>query len=297
MAAIVNARDVLLQGATRLVPVTVGTSITWGGTVSGNVTGTIAGTSAATVRDGAANGTSALAGLGDKISKSATTVTGSGYQQQSSGYSSGTGYAYHDAGAIYKYGGETKLVIDLASGVFAFKGDISGCNGNFSGNVVTGGYVLATGGVSSGGNYASVIGAPTTSGRFGGYFVGNGTAGVLATSTSSTQFAFAAQANNGFRANLIYSGGICYGFHVDTGDNNAIGVYTRNTGGGYALVAEGPVNITSSLQCDSLRIDQPPSTGGATATFPGNNKPGGNTSCAWLSVNLNGTPYYIPVWQ
>jgi hypothetical protein len=73
--------------------------------------------------------------LSDKISRSATTVTSSGFQQQSSGYASGNGYAYHDAGAIFKYGGVTKLVIDLAGGVFAFKGDITGATGKFYGSV------------------------------------------------------------------------------------------------------------------------------------------------------------------
>lgn len=37
-------------------------------------------------------------------------------------------------------------------------------------------------------------------------------------------------------------------------------------------------------------------TGASTATFPGNNKPGSNSTNTWLKININGTDYYIPVW-
>ena len=58
----------------------------------------------------------------------------------------------------------------------------------------------------------------------------------------------------------------------------------------------GNINITGQLQTDTFRIDQTPFTGSATATFPGNNKPGSTTSCQWISINCNGTTKYIPVW-
>jgi predicted phage tail protein len=37
-------------------------------------------------------------------------------------------------------------------------------------------------------------------------------------------------------------------------------------------------------------------TGGGTATFPGNNKPGGSTTCTWVAFNINGSTYWIPAW-
>jgi len=241
MAIVVNARDVLLQGATRLVPVTVGTSITWGGTVSGNVTGTIAGTSAATVRDGAANGTSALAGLSDKISKSATTITGSGFQQQSSGYASGTGYAYHDAGAIYKYGGETKLVIDLAGGVFAFKGDISGCNGTFAGNVNTAGSLKATGSVSGGGYQAAVLGMPAGVAEGVAGIANSSRSGVLGVNTSS---------GHAVKGEAYGSGAGVYGYNAGSGPG--VAAYSAT---GVALQVAGLMTISSTQVVANLNAD------------------------------------------
>ena len=58
----------------------------------------------------------------------------------------------------------------------------------------------------------------------------------------------------------------------------------------------GNINITGQLQTDTFRIDQTPFTGSATATFPGNNKPGSTTSCQWLAISCNGVLKYIPVW-
>ena len=65
------------------------------------------------------------------------------------------------------------------------------------------------------------------------------------------------------------------------------------SGGQYV---DGNMDVSGWLQCDNFRIDQTPSTGSATATFPGNNKPGSTTTCQWLTINLNGTTKYIPVW-
>ena len=58
----------------------------------------------------------------------------------------------------------------------------------------------------------------------------------------------------------------------------------------------GNIDITGTLQTDFFRIDQTPGTGIGVADFPGNNKPGGNTTCKWANLSLNGTTYYFPVW-
>ena len=65
------------------------------------------------------------------------------------------------------------------------------------------------------------------------------------------------------------------------------------SGGQYV---DGNMDVSGWLQCNDFRIDQTPSTGTATSTFPGNNKPGGTTTCQWISINCNGTTKYIPVW-
>lgn len=58
----------------------------------------------------------------------------------------------------------------------------------------------------------------------------------------------------------------------------------------------GNINITGTLQADSLRLDIAPTTGAALSTFPGNNKPGSNSTVKWIPINLNGITYYLPVW-
>jgi len=61
-------------------------------------------------------------------------------------------------------------------------------------------------------------------------------------------------------------------------------------------VVTGNIDVTGTVQTDYFRIDQIPGTGAGLADFPGNNKPGGNTTCKWANISLNGTTYYIPVW-
>lgn len=69
-----------------------------------------------------------------------------------------------------------------------------------------------------------------------------------------------------------------------------------NSFSGNQYVTGGNLDVSGWVQCNNFRIDQTPSTGSATATFPGNNKPGSTTTCQWISINCNGTTKYIPVW-
>jgi hypothetical protein len=101
------------------------------GTVSGNVTGTIAGTAASTVVSGAAAGSSALAGLSNKISTDSRSVlTGGGgiavgsLTWNSSGIrTSGYGIGITSAGmAAFKSDGTPTFVLDGTNGNASFGG-------------------------------------------------------------------------------------------------------------------------------------------------------------------------------
>jgi hypothetical protein len=101
------------------------------GTVSGNVTGTIAGTAASTVVSGAAAGSSALAGLANKISTDSRSVlTGGGgiavgsLTWNSSGIrTSGYGIGITSAGmAAFKSDGTPTFVLDGSNGNASFGG-------------------------------------------------------------------------------------------------------------------------------------------------------------------------------
>lgn len=95
--------------------------------------------------------------------------------------------------------------------------------------------------------------------------------------------------------------------------NAGTGVRGECSGTGFGVAGSstsGWGGVFSSLKSDttmeaasglvtagSLRINQTPvNNGTATATFVSTTKPGANTSNLWLSINLNGTTYYIPVW-
>lgn len=58
----------------------------------------------------------------------------------------------------------------------------------------------------------------------------------------------------------------------------------------------GGLYVTSLMECGSIRVDQTATTGAATATFPGNNKPGSTTTCKWVPFNANGTDGHIAWW-
>lgn len=61
-------------------------------------------------------------------------------------------------------------------------------------------------------------------------------------------------------------------------------------------IVTGNINVTGAVQMDNLQIDITPITGAATATFPGNNKPGVASTCKWLPIFCNGVVYYFPGW-
>ena len=69
-----------------------------------------------------------------------------------------------------------------------------------------------------------------------------------------------------------------------------------NSFSGNQYVAGGNLDVSGWVQCDNFRIDQTPSTGSATATFNGSNKPGSTSTNEWLVLNMNGITKYIPAW-
>lgn len=278
-----------------------GKRLTWDGSdlrIEGSaLVGTSGGKTMADVIIGAEDGSSALVGLADKISKAATTIASSGFQLQTSGYAGGNGLAIYDGGMIFKYGGTAKFTFNAATGALAVAGDISGSNGSFAGDVLTNGFIKASGRTATSGFYAAITGIANQNGDAGGYFEGGAYGWGVYAISSRTGYPT-------IRARHTLSGsGTGYAIHADTNSDSGAAIYAQvNSGSGLAILTSGPsrfagaLDVQSSLQCDSLRIDQSPATGSATATFPGNNKPGGNSTCSWLSLNLNGTTYYLPAW-
>lgn len=84
---------------------------------------------------------------------------------------------------------------------------------------------------------------------------------------------------------------------------SAVGVRAQNIYGGTALHITGPI-FKIGTEVSNLNVEKwngasnnGITTGGGTATFVDNNKPGGSTSNTWLSITMsNGSTYYIPAW-
>jgi hypothetical protein len=109
--------------------------------------------------------------------------------------------------------------------------------------------------------------------NFGGYFFADhGTGG------SNVGVAGIAKRTSGVT-------GTIWGVWGGTNHLSGIGVYASNTAGGTALICDG-----------AFRINQTPVNNGTAVPTLANTKPGSNSASKWLSINLNGTVYYIPVW-
>lgn len=258
------------------------------------------------------NASSALSGLTAKLNKSAgDTLSGqvsfasAGAMQITSGTVSvasdgtvsgtGSGVLFTQKGIVCIQGGTVMATIPI-SGSPVFGGQLSAATGSFAGSIYTAETVYAAGSHSTG--YAATLtGLNSYTTGIGVYGAATHASGLctgvrgVVTSTNAN--------SRGVDGYSQYGIGV-RGIAAGTG----VGILAGNDGGASALslqvktkaLFEGVVDIQSSLQCDSLRIDQSPSAGSATATFPGNNKPGGNSTCSWLSLNLNGTTYYLPAW-
>lgn len=102
---------------------------------------------------------------------------------------------------------------------------------------------------------------------------------------------------------------------------SGVGVKAQSTGSGPAIqcigdltqttgdstlkntTIQGTLSITSTTLVTNLNAQRwngatnsSVTTGGATATFNGANKPGSNSSNSWWPVVINGTTRYIPAW-
>jgi len=97
------------------------------------------------------------------------------------------------------------------------------------------------------------------------------------------------------------------------GSSGGYGTYGQNTSGGVAIFADGYFGTNNSTQVtnlyaqyantligtagvNQLRFVGGTSTGTATASFSGTNKPGSNSSNVWMTMQIDGTTVYIPVW-
>lgn len=295
-AGVVTCQDAIVHGTLQANSV-----ITNSATIDGVTIGTVKGNAAAGYAIQQAlevTGTTILKGVLVPTDTGAMKCGTIAWDSSTGAWTSGSGIAITEYGIVGANGSNTTFTIDT-SGNATFAGSLSAATGTFSGTVSAGaitsssyidvsGYVRASGVALSGDTYAAIIGDVSTSNptRVGvsgfsgdggtGVFGNAGTSGVTGTSGSGIGVYGSATTGTGIKAESSF---------------------------GTALSVLGPMTISSTALVTNLQADSVDGThigavssGAATATFPGNNKPGSATSNTWLTITKDGTTYYIPVW-
>lgn len=121
---------------------------------------------------------------------------------------------------------------------------------------------------------------------FGGYFQTTGSQAALACSTSGSGPAL--QVNGPM---TITNNTLVTNLNADLLDGNHASAFL--TTGGTAYAAD---RLNGSAGSNVLRFVQGTTSGSATASFPGNNKPGSNSSAVWIQITIDSTTLYIPAW-
>lgn len=210
----------------------------------------------------------------------------------------GTGIAITEWGIIGANAGTATFSIQASTGAAIFRGNITGGSnlditgtGSFNGATTTPDGDSA---IYANGSRNQDIGINARDGSAGGIagkFISSAASsqGIYAIANGNASVGIVGQANAGTNSGGIGIQAIAFG--------DATALVASSFGTGPALEVNGAADISGLMQCDSLRIDKTPTTGSATATFPGNNKPGSTTSCQWLEVNLNGVIWDFPAWR
>ena len=219
-----------------------------------------------------------------------------------------------DANGIRMYQASTLKVNIPVSGAPSFSGDITGGSnidisgrGVFAGSYTTGGWTAA---VHANLGAASGIGVVARGGASGsginGFASSTSTAGVIGSSQYSGAYGVnAVNTGGGYGLRvegnmMITSTTMVSNLNADMVDGLHASSLAKISGGnsfsGNQYVTGGNLDVSGWVQCDNFRIDQTPSTGSATATFNGSNKPGSTSTNEWLVLNMNGITKYIPAW-
>ncbi len=208
-----------------------------------------------------------------------------------------------------------QITSTLSSGTAPFAVSSTTVNGNFNADLLDG---FHAGNSSSqipisNGSVCSTLNADLLDGQHGSYYndaanlSGNIAAARMSTNIMSAigytpvqQGTGTGQAGNAVK--IGWDGSSALRLQIDFTDFVStwpIGI-SGNAGGlsSAAWASPGAIGSTTpnTMRCSSLRIDQTPTTGFSTATVATTTKPGSSSTNSWLSVNLNGTTYYIPVW-
>ena len=250
------------------------------------IVGATAGTSTFTI-DTSGNATfkGALSGATGTFAGSLSAATGTfaGNLSAAGGSFAGalSGATGSFAGSLSAATGSFAGSLSAATGTFAgslsaatgtFSGDISAATGIFSGAINTSAYLVASGATSFLGT--TIYGQTASGVALQGSASGSGT-GVSAYSASGNALSV-------------------------SGLSSFSGKITSTLGTGTAPLSIASTTLVSNLNVQYLNgaYFDSSTSGAATASFPGNNKPGSNTSNLWLPVKntAGSTVGYVPIW-
>jgi len=227
---------------------------------------------------------------------------------------SGTGIAITEFGIIGASAGVETFTINALTGAPTYKGDITGGaniditgKGVFGGGSVSGGIQAA---IHANTSYNADYGIQAFSGALVGSsaVIGYSANGYGVRGEAQSSGGYGVKAGNAYGGVALVVGGkmtissttLVANLNADMVDGYEASALAKLSGGntwsgGQYFGAD--IDVNGYVQCNNLRIDQTATTGTATATFPGNNKPGSNTICAWLPININGEAWRFPVWK
>ncbi len=239
----------------------------------------------------------------------------------------GTGIAVTAWGIIGANAGTATFTLEASTGAATFKGDITGGSniditgqGKFGGNGMAGGYsaaILANNGkVSSNGivswtgansGDSGVLGLATSANTYGiyGYASATGSKGVFGSALSSS--AVGVTASNGVGGTALQVLGpmtinnstLVTNLNADTVDGVHASALAKLSGGNTFSgdqTFSNNMTVTGLVRGGDFRTDQAAVTGTATATFPGNNKPGSTTTVKFVPFTVNGVFGHMAWW-
>ena len=228
------------------------------------------------------------------------------------GYLSTNGIGYGGTGVFLGYSGAYKFSVGDASNYLRWDGSTLTFQGNLSGTgtVDVSNYVRASGSVVSSGYYAAVTGIPSVASVNGVLGISSSGSGVIGWSNTGTGVSAYAPSGTALNCNgvMVKTGtelvanlnaDMVDGLHVGNSANQIPLSNSTMCTGLYAQLTNYANFVWAGYASTTLKLTTTgPSVGGWSCSFNGANKPGNSyTSNVWLPVVINGTTYYIPVWQ
>ncbi len=297
-------------------------TISAGSVITGSVT--VGGVALSTISSNASSGKSisdALLVSGTSVLKGVLVPTDAGaiktgtitWNATTGALTGGTGIAVTEWGIIGASAGTATFTIEAATGAATFKGDITGGSniditgqGQFKGSATVSGLVAAVFANMTGGAKHGVVGAAGTSG-IGIYGISNGTSQTAVYGEGQNSSAVGVWARNLSSGTALQVSGkmtidnstLVTNLNADTVDGVHASALAKLSGGNTFSgdqTFSNNMTVTGLVRGGNFSTDQAAVTGTATATFPGNNKPGSTTTVKFVPFTVNGVFGHMAWW-